>query len=106
MNSSTGAPRGVENIKTMKSRGLRSIPRSQNDSYLDLYMLNKEKERLEKELSHSGKRSERASKRLQAIGSRIEKLEKSSLPGDKDKAKEAVGNKAPKKDWKVMSIDY
>lgn len=106
MNSSTGAPRGVENIKTMKSRGLRSIPRSQNDSYLDLYMLYKEKERLEKELFHSGKRGERASKRLEVIGSRIEKLEKSSLPGDKDKAKEAVGNKTPKKDWKVMSLDY
>lgn len=106
MGNSTGGPRGVENMKTMKSQGLRSIPRSQNDSYLDLYMLYKEKERMEKELSHSGKRSERASKRLEVIGARIEKLEKSSPAGDKEKAKEAVGRETPKKDWKVMSIDY
>jgi len=90
----------------MKDRDLRSIPRSQNDSYLDLYILYKEKERLEKELSHSGKRSERASKRLEVIGLRIEKLEKPSPPGDKEKAKETVGRETPKKDWKVMKIDY
>ena len=106
MNSSTGSPRGVENIRTVKGWGLRSIPRRQNDSRLDLYALDKEKERLEKEISRSEQRGERASKRLEFVKSRIEKLEQSSHEGDKEEAKEAVGSESAKKDWKVMSVDY
>jgi len=69
-------------------------------------MLHKEKARLEKEMCHSGKRSEVSNKRLQSIRERIEKLESLSPQRDTGKRIEIAGRKTPKKDWKVMSIDY
>ena len=41
---------GLQSIKSMHSGGKRSIPRAQSSAYLDLYMLRKEKDRLEKDI--------------------------------------------------------
>ncbi len=40
---------GLHAVRTMQSSKKRSIPRIQSSSYLDLYMLQKEKDRLIKE---------------------------------------------------------
>ena len=39
----------LRNIKSIHSVGARSIPKVQRSSYLELYMLRREKDRLEKE---------------------------------------------------------
>ena len=100
------ARRGIEHIKTAKSRNLRSIPRKQDDySYLDLYTLDKEGERLDKELAQLEKRGERTSKRLEEIKLKIEEL-KGKIDNTKSEKEETVNETSPKKGWKVMSLDY
>jgi uncharacterized membrane-anchored protein len=105
------ARRGVEYVKTARSQSLRSIPRKQQGdySYLDLYILDREKERLEGELSYSGKRSERTRKRLEKVKLKMEKLKErlgDTKKNEKKKVKETVSETNPKKDWKIMNVDY
>lgn len=104
--SSTGKPRGIEGIRILKPRSFQAAHRRHNDSYLDLYMLHKEKERLEKELVQLEKRREGISKRLETIESKMRELKESALEGDEEKGKEIAGRKTPGKGWKRMSIDY
>ena len=99
--------RDVGHIKTARGQGLRAIPRKQDDhGYLDLYVLDKEKERVEEELSQVGNRGEKASKRLKEIELKMEKLKERSEDRNEEKAKETVGGETAKKDWKVMKINY
>jgi len=103
----SSARRDVGHIKTSRGQGIRAIPRKQDDhGYLDLYVLDKEKERVEKELSQLGNRGERASKRLEEIKLKMEKLKGESEDRNEEKAKETVGRETAKKDWKVMPINY
>ena len=110
----SSARRDVGHIKTSRGQGIRAIPRKQDDySYLDLYVLDKERERVEKELSQLGNRGESASKRLEEvklkmekIKLKMEKLKGESEDGNEEKAKETVGGETAKKDWKVMPINY
>ena len=103
----SSARRDVGHIKPARGQGLRAIPRKQDDhGYLDLYVLEKEKERVEKELSQVGNRGEKASKRLKEIELRMEKVKGKSEDRNEGKAKETVARETPKKDWKVMPINY
>ena len=110
----SSARRDVGHIKTSKGQGLRAIPRKQDDySYLDLYVLDTQRERVEKELSQLGNRGESASKRLEEIKLKMEKiklkmekLKEKSEDRNEEKVKETVGGETAKKDWKVMPIDY
>jgi len=102
---------GVHNIRSMQSTGKRSLPKNQASTYLDLYMLNKEKERLLKE-------DERLSKRKVIIRKRLEEmeLEMNRLQGAKTmvKANRNVSSSGGtftqkdgvKKDWKKMPLNY
>jgi len=104
--NSVGKPRGMEGIRTLKPRSLQASHRGQNDVYLELYMLHKEKERLGKELAQVEKRYEGISKRLQTIDARMEELRESSGQEDQ-KDKENVREAPTKgKGWKRMSVDY
>ena len=55
---------GLRNIRSMHSTGKRSIPRAASSAYLDLYMLRKENERLEKEDAILRKAKGRDSKKI------------------------------------------
>jgi len=46
----------VRNLRSMHSVGARSVPKAQRSPYLDLYVLKKEKDRLEKEMTLLEKR--------------------------------------------------
>ena len=70
---------GLDNVRTMKSQGARSLPKSHSDVYIDLFVLHKEKERLQKELAETEKRAEKTTKRLSEIGARICKMEAAYL---------------------------
>jgi hypothetical protein len=103
-----GRPRGIESVPTMKTRDRRSIPRHQSDDYLDLYILHKEKQRLEQELLLAGERRRRAGKRLSLVEARMEKLRKSTIEGPSTTHGTAGvgGRKTPKRNLKVMRVGY
>ncbi len=93
---------GIEKIKTAQTQGIRSVPvDSAATAYLELYMLIKKKERLERRDDQ---------RQLQAALERIKKLQESVPPPQLEEVKPATekqtANKTPTKDWKVMNIDY
>lgn len=67
--------KGLHRLRTMHSAKKRSIPRIQISAYLDLYMLNKEKERLLKESKRLGMKDTGIKKRLEEIDLEMNNLE-------------------------------
>ena len=99
---------GLREIRSLHSTGKRSIPRVQSAAYLDLYMLGKEKERLEKEAALLEKRGLAIRKRLQDIQRQAESLEKSAsqTEGREGGDKRAGARSGPAKKWKTFSMNY
>jgi len=93
---------GVRDIKSIHSVGARSIPKVQRSSYLELYMLRREKDRLEKEIFALDKRRNAASRQLNSINNRIEKLQKETHEEQKIKTYRSV----PTRPLKTMAINY
>jgi len=79
---------GVAHIKSAQSIGLRSIPKVQRSSFLELYMLRSEKNRLEGEICALDKRRNSVKKQLDTISARIEKLQKEIDQQEKTKSYE------------------
>lgn len=98
---------GLRNIRSMHTTGQRSIPRVQSSAYLDLYMLRKEKDRLEKETALLEKRKQGIQKRLGDIQRQMETLEKSAQGQDAGAERKRGGQKeVPGKTWKTMPLNY
>ena len=95
---------GLREIRSMHSSKKRSMPRVQSSAYLDLYMLKKEKDRLEKEVYILDKRKNSLQKRLAEIDAEMKKLEKKEA-GERQMSAEAF-KKHSAKDWKTMAIKY
>ncbi len=102
---------GLHGIRTMLSAKKRSIPRVQSSAYLDLYMLNKEKERLLKESERLGLRDTTIKKRLEDIDAEVNKLQeagsavKSSANNSLSKSVFTQKN-VVQKEWKKMPLSY
>ncbi len=95
---------GLSQIRTMHSAKKRSIPRVQSSAYLDLYMLRKEKDRLEKEVFVLDKRKKGMQKRLDEINTEMANLEKTET-----KSREAKPERLripSGKEWKTMRLNY
>jgi len=102
---------GLRNIRSMRSTGKRSIPKNQSSTYLDLYMLNKEKERLMTEDERISRRKDTIRKRLEEMELEVNRLleaeantkaiENVRSSGDTFTQKDEV-----KKDWKKMPLNY
>ena len=116
---------GLREIRSMTSSKKRSIPRVQSSTYLDLYMLKKEKDRIEKEVYVLDKRKNSLQKRLTGIDAEMKKLEKketgeqtgvhsdasprhdASERAERERQMNIVAfKKHPAKDWKTMAIKY
>ena len=95
---------GLQSIKSMHSGGKRAIPRTQSSAYLDLYMLRKEKDRLEKDIYILDKRKKDIQKKLDEVNKQMDKLQKSAAEGN-EKLSQAV-KKPSRKDWKTMALEY
>lgn len=95
---------GLRDIRTMHSSRKRSIPRVQSSAYLDLYMLRKEKNRLEKEVYILDKRKKTIQKRIDEINAEMDKLEKAEALKRQDSPKRL--KKPLEKDWKTMPLKY
>lgn len=93
---------GAKDIKSIHSIGARSIPKVQRSSYLELYMLKREKDRLEKEIFALDKRRSTAKRQLDSINKRIERLQKEVHEEQKIKTYRNV----PTKPLKMMAIKY
>jgi len=103
--------KGIHGVGTMQSRKKRSIPRVQSSTYLDLYMLDKEKERLLKEDEKLSMRKEVIRKRLEEIEcemSRIHEAESiAKATGSTNSSGRAFAQtKGTKKEFKTMALSY
>ncbi|MBI5748246.1 MAG: hypothetical protein HZA00_03900 [Nitrospinae bacterium] len=92
----------IRNIKSIHTIGARSIPKVQRSSYLELYMLRREKDRLEKEIFGLDKRVSTAKRQLNSINQRIEKLQKETHEEQKIKTYRGI----PTKPLKTMPVNY
>lgn len=95
---------GLRSIKSMHSSGKRSIPRVQSSAYLDLYMLRKEKDRLEKEIYILDKRKNEIQKRLDDVNKEMEKLQKAETER-KEYVSQGV-KKPSEKEFKMLPLKY
>lgn len=92
----------TQNIKSLRSVGARSIPKSQRSSYLELYTFGTEKDRLEKEIFALDKRRDTTKKQLDSISKRMGELQKEVYQEQKIKTYKNV----PTKPLKTMPINY
>ena len=103
---------GIHAVRTMNSTKKRSIPRIQSSTYLDLYMLNKEKERLLKEAERLDLRNTVIKKRLEEISMEMSKLQDvenvaNGTEGKINPSGRAFNQKKEvKKEWKKMPLNY
>jgi len=95
---------GLRSIRSMHSAGKRSIPRVQSSAYLDLYMLRKEKDRLEKEIYILDRKKKGIQKRLDDINKEMDELQRAETERKKTISQEF--KKPPEKEWKTMSLKY
>lgn len=93
--------RSVTDVKSIHTAGVRSIPKQLRSPYLDLYILAREKDRLEKENYVFGKRGLAVDKRLKMINKRMEKLQEEIKEEPKSHS-----YSPSKKFLKTMSINY
>lgn len=95
--------KGIHLLKTMQSAKKRSIPKAQVSTYLDLYVLSKEKERLQNENEQLCMRKDAIQKRLREINLQINMLEEAE-PAPNDTG----GTNLPqaKKAWKKILVGY
>lgn len=103
--------KGLHSARTMHSARKRSIPRIQSSPYLDLYMLNKEKERLMKEDQRLSMRKDAINKRLEEINLEMNKIEEAEAAakanGNTSSSERASGQrKGAEKEWRKMRLHY
>lgn len=116
--------KGLNDIKTLQSGKNRSMPRIPGSAYLELYMLQKEKDRLINENDRFLKENDRllmkmeqTSKRIKEIDveiNKLQELENTPKVGTGTRPKKRSFTKTTKntqnqdeeKDWKEMSLDY
>jgi len=103
--------KGLHVLRSMHSVKKRSIPKIQNSAYLDLYMLNKEKERLLKEDERLGLRDTVIKKRLDDIDAEMNKLQETETTvkagtNPSFSRRTFTRKDGVKKEWKKMSLNY
>ena len=103
--------KGIHGVRTMQSRKKRSIPRVQSSAYLDLYMLNKEKERLLREDGKLSMRKDGIRKRLEEIeceASRTQEAESitKAAKGTNSSGRTFAQTNGAKKEFKAMALTY
>lgn len=91
----------LSDTKSLHSIGATSIPKAQRSSHLGLYVLESEKNRLEKEIFALDKRRNSVRKQLDSTNDRIEKLQKEVL-----EKRGAKTGKTLKNPLKTMVLNY
>ena len=99
---------GLRDIRSLHTSGRRSIPRVQSSAFLDLYMLQKAKDRLEKEAALLIKRGQAIEKRLSEIQKQMDSLEPSARvePTSDRREHSQEPNGPTKRKWKKFALKY
>ena len=96
---------GLRGIKNIGSAGIRSIPKTHRSGYLDLYVLGREKGRLEKEIFTLDAKRTGAAKQLANVVKRIMTLQKET--GEEEYVKPPENIHGPRaKRLKTMVMEY
>ena len=101
--------KGIHGVGSMQSKKKRSIPRIQSSTYLDLYMLDKEKERLLKEDAKLSMRRDNILKRLKDIEAEMDEIQGADVAVRTriDAMGSAIAQKNEgKKEFKTMALSY
>lgn len=93
---------GMGDVKNLHSIGARSIPKVLRSSHLELYLLKKEMERLEKEIFLLDKKRNSTGIQLDCVNRRINKLQKEIFNEPKNRSAKTVLPKF----IKTMPIKY
>jgi len=93
----------VSDIRGMHSIGARSIPKHMRSSYLELYVLDREKARLDREIFGLDKRRKSALTRLDSIHQRMQ-FSKKGLEAETDAI--IQHRVTPRKPLKTIKIKY
>lgn len=99
---------GLRDIRSMHTTRQRSMPKLPGAELIDLYMLRKEKDRLEKEAAGLEKRSQGIQKRLEEIQKQMDRLERpaqTERPSNRGE-KAAEPNSPAKRKWKTFALNY
>ena len=103
--------KGIHGVRTMQSRKKRSIPRVQSSTYLDLYMIDKEKERLLKEDGKLSMRKDDVKRRLEEIDREMSEMQETDTVVKPTANKSSSGRTlaqtyGAKKEFKTMALTY
>lgn len=108
--------RGLSDLRTAISHHIRSNPPQKSTTHLELYLLDKERQRLETELSHLWHRQGRIDERLGEIRRARESLERAAADGEArggDPALASTDPNGPGRDsgpgsgkWRRMTVEY
>jgi len=116
--------KGVQNITTSVSKGIRSIPGGEDRYYLDLYLLQNERERLVKETASIKRRRLQVGMKVSNVDKEVAEKEEKALPGmtillseptiNKAESHKKTGKnqKAPKRyeykeeEWNIVNLEY
>jgi len=98
--------KGLHSTRTMSSSKKRSIPGLLNSHFLELYMLEKEKERLLMERNRLSLRMDVVNNRLLEIDTETNRLLKIKVFDAEPQIKELKKVKEENKEWKTVSLNY
>jgi hypothetical protein len=96
--------KGLRETRTLQGSKKRSMPRAQNATYLDIFILGKERDRLDKETIVIDKRKASMRSRLDEIVIEIKNLEEAENRGKR--AASGKSQRGPAKGWKTMAMTY
>ena len=109
--------KGLRNLKTATTRRIHTKPPQRGTAHLDMYLLGKEKQRLEQELANLDERRARVLKHLEEIAREVGKLQQVAQQEKADAWSDGVGVEATaiparhssmrvQPPWKTMPLDY
>jgi len=107
--------KSLGDIRTAASHHIASKPPLKGSTYLDVYLLDKERQRLEKELSGLEVRGKRIRERLGEIRKDMDMLKQKAEEAEQERLSDghptATGGKQPagqnsQRPWKKMTVDY
>ena len=110
----TARAKGLGDLRTVTTHHIPAKPPRKGTTYLDLFALSMEKQRLEQELAGIERRRQRVLNRLAEVGSSMEKLveaareEKAAAGPSEDTGahQQAVGERPVGRQWKKMTMEY
>lgn len=105
-------PKGLLDIHSSLSRGIHSVPARNGRCYLDLYLLQIERERLTQEAASLNKRNTRIQRRLAEIESEMAEKQEKAAQGESSEMPARNGKprqrsyEYKREEWNRMSVNY